>query len=94
MKTLNLDEAAKLLKVHKQSVLNMARSGKLPAAKPGKCWVFIDEDLFEWLRQNYTCNLPNTNQSLTGEKKCYLQEKRWKLVLQIYSQRTNCIQIY
>jgi hypothetical protein len=31
----------------------MAEKGEIPAAKPGKKWVFIDVDLAEWLRAQY-----------------------------------------
>jgi len=53
MQTLNLEEAAQLLKLHPSTVLAKARAGDIPAAKPGKCWVFIDEDLIAWLRGMY-----------------------------------------
>lgn len=53
MNTLNLEQAAELLKLHPQTVLQRARLGEIPAAKPGKCWVFIEEDLIIWLRSLY-----------------------------------------
>lgn len=53
MSTLNLEQAAELLKLHPQTVLQRARSGVIPGAKPGKCWVFIEEDLIQWLRTLY-----------------------------------------
>lgn len=53
MMTLDLQQAAELLKLHPQTVLQCARSGDIPAAKPGKCWVFIEEDLIDWLRSLY-----------------------------------------
>jgi hypothetical protein len=40
MKTMDLLEAANLLKLHPQTVLQRAREGAIPAANPGKCWVF------------------------------------------------------
>jgi hypothetical protein len=54
MKTLDLQAAADLLMMHPSTVLAKARSGTIPAAKPGKCWVFIDVDLLDWLRGLYT----------------------------------------
>ena len=36
MKTLDLAEAAQLLKMHPQTVLQRTRSGEIPAAKLGK----------------------------------------------------------
>jgi excisionase family DNA binding protein len=54
MKTLDLAEASALLKLHPQTILQKARSGELPAAKLGKCWVFIQQDLIDWIRSQYT----------------------------------------
>ncbi len=57
METLSLDQASKLVKLHPSTILAKARSGEIPAAKPGKCWVFIDLDLLDWLREQYTSSL-------------------------------------
>ena len=56
MKTLELDQAAELVKLHPSTILAKARAGEIPAAKPGKCWVFIEIDLLNWLREQYTSN--------------------------------------
>src|SRR6266581_498266 len=53
MRTLTLQEAAKLLHIHPVTLLRKAQSGDVPAAKPGKCWVFVDIDLVDYLRSNY-----------------------------------------
>jgi len=53
VKTLDLKEASKLLKMHPQTVRRMTLAGDLPGAKPGKAWVFIEEDLVSWLRSRY-----------------------------------------
>jgi excisionase family DNA binding protein len=72
MNTLDLNEAAALLKMHKQTVRSRAIAGKIPAAKPGKCWVFIEDDLLEWLRSKYTSTRQDVGQ---GGKTCSLKEK-------------------
>jgi excisionase family DNA binding protein len=54
MNTLDLQQASDLLKLHPQTILQKARAGELPAAKLGKCWVFIEQDLIEWIRSQYT----------------------------------------
>jgi excisionase family DNA binding protein len=54
--TLNLEQAAAFLYLHIETVRRLAQGGVLPAAKPGKRWVFIQEDLAAWLRSNYTQN--------------------------------------
>ena len=56
MKTLNLTEAADFLRLHPKTLQSKAKAGEIPAAKPGKCWVFIDSDLVDWLRLQYTAN--------------------------------------
>ncbi len=73
MKTLDLLEAAKLLKLHPQTLLQRARAGEIPAAKPGKCWVFIEEDLIDWIRSQY--NRPQQDVGQGGKEVCSLKEK-------------------
>jgi excisionase family DNA binding protein len=65
MRTLNLQQAAQFLKLHPITVLQRARAGTLPAAKPGKRWVFIEEDLAAYLRSKYGGH----GQALQGDKK-------------------------
>ena len=73
--TLDLNGAATLLKIHPQTLLQKLRSGEIPAAKPGKCWVFIEEDLFEWLRSQYNVT---RYVSLGGLTLYYLKRKNLK----------------
>ena len=73
MKTLDLLEAAKLLKLHPQTLLQRARAGEIPAAKPGKCWIFIEEDLIDWIRSQY--NRPQQDVGQGGKEVCSLKEK-------------------
>jgi excisionase family DNA binding protein len=53
MKTLNLEQAAALLHMHPYTVMQKVHAGKIPAAKPGKRWVFIEDDLTAYLRGQY-----------------------------------------
>ena len=53
MKTLDLIEAANYLRIHPDTLQRRAASGEIPGAKPGKCWVFLDVDLADWLRAHY-----------------------------------------
>lgn len=53
MKTLNLAQAAALLHMHRVTLLLKAQSGVIPAAKPAKCWVFIEQDILDYLRGLY-----------------------------------------
>ena len=42
MNTLTLQEAARFLKIHPVTLQDKARSGEIPGAKIGKCWVFVE----------------------------------------------------
>jgi excisionase family DNA binding protein len=53
IKTLGLKEAADFLKMHSEEVRKRAKAGRLPGAKLGKRWVFIESDLAEHLRTFY-----------------------------------------
>ncbi|MFZ5531111.1 MAG: helix-turn-helix domain-containing protein [Pseudomonadota bacterium] len=53
MRTLDLKEAAAFLHIHPVTLLRKAQAGEIPGAKPGKCWVFLDIDLADYLRSNY-----------------------------------------
>ena len=53
MKTLTLVEAAERLKMHPQTLRRLAQAGKVPAAKPGKHWCFLEADLVAWFRGLY-----------------------------------------
>jgi len=66
MNTLTLLEAAAFLKMHPEEVRCRARRGAIPACKPGRRWVFIDDDLAAFLRDKY----PSYRQALrvTSEK--------------------------
>jgi excisionase family DNA binding protein len=50
MSTLNLKEAAALLKIHPVTLQDKARAGEIPGAKIGRAWVFIEFDLLEYIR--------------------------------------------
>ena len=51
METLDLHEAADFLKLHPEVLRRRARAGQVPAAKVGRCWVFLHEDLVGYLAQ-------------------------------------------
>jgi len=53
MKTLTLNEAADFLKLHPEELRTRAKTGKIPGAKAGRRWVFIEDDLASYLRSLY-----------------------------------------
>ena len=50
---LTLRAAAALLDVHPNAVRAHAREGKLPGAKVGRDWRFLEADLVAWMRAQY-----------------------------------------
>jgi hypothetical protein len=67
MKTLNLPEAAAFLHMHPEEVRTRTKRGIIPGAKIGRCWVFIDADLAEFIRSQYPVrrqSLPVRNSAL------------------------------
>jgi excisionase family DNA binding protein len=50
MNTLNLQQAAELLRIHPVTLQAKAKAGEIPGAKIGKCWVFVDVDLIDHIR--------------------------------------------
>ncbi|MDH3672666.1 MAG: helix-turn-helix domain-containing protein [Gammaproteobacteria bacterium] len=55
MKTLDLHQAAQFLRMNPEALRQKAKAGEVPGAKPGKCWVFVEEDLVEYIRSQYAC---------------------------------------
>ncbi|MFZ6750277.1 helix-turn-helix domain-containing protein [Undibacterium sp. Ren11W] len=53
MRTFDLIEAASFLKMHPEEVRRRAKLGLLPGAKPGKSWIFLEDDLAEYVRSLY-----------------------------------------
>lgn len=51
METVNLQEAADLLKCHEQTVRKLAKSGTLNGRKIGRAWVFLVSDIEKLFRQ-------------------------------------------
>jgi len=62
MKMLNLNEAAEFLHIHPTTLQGKAKSGEIPGAKPGRAWVFIEEDLVAWVRSRYRAPPPSKEQ--------------------------------
>jgi len=56
MQTLTLEQAAKFLHMSAAVLRQKAKVGIVQAAKPGKRWVFLEEDLVLYLRSLYQRN--------------------------------------
>ena len=53
MKTLNLQQAAAFLYMHPETLRQAAHCGRIPGAKIGRAWVFLEEDLAAYVRSLY-----------------------------------------
>ncbi|GJH34210.1 helix-turn-helix domain-containing protein [Paraburkholderia hospita] len=49
-RTFDIDECADFLKVDRNTALKLAQQGDLPGAKIGRAWVFLEDDVVEYLR--------------------------------------------
>jgi excisionase family DNA binding protein len=54
MSTLDLEEAAIFLKAGTDTVSELARTNVIPAAKIGRSWVFVDVELIDYIRSQYS----------------------------------------
>jgi hypothetical protein len=53
-----MEQAADLLKVSLCTLYDRVRRGLVPGAKVGKRWVFIEVDLLDYIRGQYTVAVP------------------------------------
>lgn len=53
-KLLTLNQAAEFLQCNPETVRRLAQTGKIPSAKLGRKWVFIQQDLEQHLRKQYS----------------------------------------
>ena len=76
MEIIELNEAAILLKMSPETLRRKAQTGEVPAAKPGKQWIFIPDDLFSYIRSEYKVEnnfyLTNSN----GDNTCNTVKKK------------------
>lgn len=70
MKTLSLEQTADMLHCSAETVSEAIRFDGLPAAKVGRAWVLVDEDVIKWLRSKYGSNecesTPAANEASSG----------------------------
>ena len=72
MRTLNLQEAAAFLRLHPEELRKRAKAGRIPGAKVGRSWVFVDEDLASYLRSLYGRPRQALQVTSPKEEKCHL----------------------
>jgi excisionase family DNA binding protein len=52
-KTLTLNQAAQFVQINPETVRRLAQARKIPCAKLGRKWVFIQQDLEQYIRNQY-----------------------------------------
>lgn len=70
-RTLTLEDAAHFLHLHPAVLRRKARKGEIPAAKPGKRWVFLENDLVAYLRALYAARGQAPLSGCTEESVCH-----------------------
>ncbi len=71
MKTFDLGEAAAFLRCHPQELRARAKAGKIPGAKVGRAWVFIEDDLAEHIRSRYPVPRQALQVTLRKDSECH-----------------------
>ena len=71
METLGLRDAAAFLRCHPEELRRRAKLGVVPAAKVGRAWVFIVEDLASYLRSLYSQSRQALQVTLRKELECH-----------------------
>ena len=51
LETVDIEEAAHLVKAEIDTIQQLARTGEIPGAKVGKSWVFFRSDVLAYLRK-------------------------------------------
>lgn len=79
--TLNIAEAAELLKCHPDSLRRLAKSGQIPSIKIGRPWIFSQRMLMEWLEKRMQARVTSKGASdgssaLVDELTRQLSDKR------------------
>jgi excisionase family DNA binding protein len=94
MRTLNLKEAANFLNIHWQTLRQRVISGEIPGAKIGKSYIFLEDDLVEYIRSLYPdggrassktgelrCSTNVKTRNITGADSSHLTERRYAELL-------------
>lgn len=69
--TLTLEQAAARLLIHPETLRERAARGEIPAAKPGRRWVFLEGDLTAYIRQR---NKTETIDDLIKRRTIYVRK--------------------
>ena len=71
MQTLGLREAAAWLRCHPEELRRRAKLGIVPAAKVGRAWVFLVDDIAAYVRSLYPERRQALQVTLRKEMECH-----------------------
>jgi helix-turn-helix protein len=71
MRTLDLQAAAQFLHMSSEELRQRAKAGKVPAAKVGRRWVFLEDDLAAYVRSLYPQPRQALQVTLRKEMECH-----------------------
>jgi len=66
---LSTEACAEMLSVSVTHLQRLARAGIIPASKPGREWVFLLEDIVEWLQKRRTFSVVSEPPAPTVQRK-------------------------
>jgi excisionase family DNA binding protein len=55
MRLLTAEEVSEKFQIKTRQVKELARQGKIPAIKVGKCWRFPEDSLKDWIENGTVC---------------------------------------
>ena len=71
MRTLDLQQAAQLLRINAEELRQRAKAGAIPGAKVGRRWIFVEDDLVEHVRSLYASPRQALQVTLRKEPECH-----------------------
>ena len=74
MRTLDLKQAAAFLKLHPEELRMRAKLGRIPGAKVGRAWVFLQDDLAAFVRSLYSQPRQALRVTLGKESECHFAD--------------------
>ena len=71
MRTFSLSEAAAFLRCHPEELRRRTKLGQIPGAKVGRAWVFLEDDLADYVRSLYPQPRQALQVTLRKEMECH-----------------------
>lgn len=71
--TFNLEEAANFLKMSPSALRQKTKKGDIKGAKPAKRWVYLQQDLVDYIRSQYTVSveIPLSDSQFMEKQLCH-----------------------